>query len=68
MIKVGEETGQLDSMLLKVAATYEKSLKVSIKRFVSFVEPAMILAMGLIIGFIVVSMLMAIFGITNLPM
>lgn len=68
MIKVGEETGQLDAMLLKVATTYEKSLKVSIKRFVSFVEPAMILAMGLIIGFIVVSMLMAIFGITNLPM
>ena len=68
MIKVGEETGQLDVMLLKVATTYEKSLKVSIKRFVSFVEPAMILAMGLIIGFIVVSMLMAIFSITNLPL
>jgi general secretion pathway protein F len=68
MIKVGEETGQLDTMLLKVATTYEKSLKVSIKRFVSFVEPAMILAMGVIIGFIVVSMLMAIFSITNLPM
>jgi general secretion pathway protein F len=68
MIKVGEETGQLDTMLLKVAGTYEKSLKVSIKRFISFVEPAMILAMGLIIGFIVVSMLMAIFSITNLPM
>ncbi|MDA8239721.1 MAG: type II secretion system F family protein [Nitrospiraceae bacterium] len=68
MIKVGEETGQLDTMLLKVAETYEKSLKVSIKRFVSFVEPAMILAMGMIIGFIVVSMLMAIFSITNLPM
>jgi general secretion pathway protein F len=68
MIKVGEETGQLDVMLLKVAGTYEKSLKVSIKRFVSFVEPAMILAMGLIIGFIVVSMLMAIFSITDLPL
>ena len=68
MIKVGEETGQLDTMLLKVAETYEKSLKISIKRFVSFVEPAMILAMGVIIGFIVVSMLMAIFSITNLPM
>ncbi|MDA8105541.1 MAG: type II secretion system F family protein [Nitrospiraceae bacterium] len=68
MIKVGEETGQLDTMLLKVAETYEKSLKVSIKRFVSFVEPAMILAMGVIIGFIVVSMLMAIFSITDLPM
>lgn len=67
MIKVGEETGQLDTMLLKVAATYEKSLKVAIKRFVSFIEPAMILGMGLLIGFIVVSMLMAIFSISNLP-
>jgi general secretion pathway protein F len=67
MIKVGEETGQLDTMLLKVAVTYEKSLRVAIKRFVSLMEPAMILSMGLIIGFIVMSMLMAIFSITNLP-
>ncbi len=67
MIKVGEETGQLDTMLLKVAAVYEKSLRVSIKRFISFLEPAMILGMGLIIGFIVLSMLTAIFSITDLP-
>jgi general secretion pathway protein F len=67
MIKVGEETGQLDTMLLKVATTYEKSLRLAVKRFVGFLEPAMILGMGLIIGFIVVSMLMAIFSITELP-
>lgn len=67
MIKVGEETGQMDAMLMKVAETYEKSLRVSIKRFVSLLEPAMILSMGLVIGFIVVSMLMAIFSITDLP-
>jgi general secretion pathway protein F len=67
MIKVGEETGQLDTMLLKVAVTYEKSLRVAIKRFVSLMEPAMILGMGLVIGFIVLSMLMAIFSITDLP-
>jgi len=67
MIKVGEETGQLDSMLMKVASTYEKSLKVAVKRFVSLFEPAVILAMGLIIGFIVISMLMAIFSMTELP-
>ncbi|MGC2061612.1 MAG: type II secretion system F family protein [Thermodesulfovibrionales bacterium] len=67
MIKVGEETGQLDVMLLKVASTYEKSLRVAIKRFISFLEPALILGMGLVIGFIVMSMLMAIFSITNLP-
>lgn len=67
MIKVGEETGQLDNMLMKVASTYEKSLNVAIKRFVSLLEPVMILSMGLIIGFIVISMLMAIFSITELP-
>ncbi len=67
MVKVGEETGQLDTMLLKVAATYEKSLKASVKRLISFMEPAMILGMGLVIGFIVISMLMAIFSITDLP-
>lgn len=67
MIKVGEETGQLDTMLIKVANTYEKSLKVAIKRFVGFIEPAMILGMGLVIGFIVLSMLLAIFSITELP-
>jgi general secretion pathway protein F len=67
MIKVGEETGQLDTMLLNVASTYEKSLKFSVKRFLSLFEPAMILGMALIIGFIVISMLMAIFSITALP-
>jgi general secretion pathway protein F len=67
MIKVGEETGKLDIMLLKVATIYEKSLKVSIKRFTGLLEPAMILTMGLLIGFIVVSMLLAIFSITEVP-
>lgn len=67
MIKVGEETGQLDAMLLTVATTYERSLRVSIKKFMGFLEPAMILGMGLVIGFIVLSMLMAIFSITEIP-
>jgi len=67
MIKVGEETGQLDVMLMKVASTYEKSLNVAIKRLVNFLEPVMILTMGVIIGFIVISMLLAIFSIVDLP-
>ncbi|MDD5008709.1 MAG: type II secretion system F family protein [Syntrophorhabdaceae bacterium] len=67
MIKVGEETGQLDTMLIKVAAAYEKNLKETVKRFVGFLESIMILAMGLVIGFIVISMLLAIFSITDLP-
>jgi general secretion pathway protein F len=67
MIQVGEETGQLDVMLLKVASTYEESLRNSVKRFISLIEPLLILAMGLVIGFIVIAMLMAIFSITDFP-
>ncbi|HLZ19941.1 MAG TPA: type II secretion system F family protein [Smithellaceae bacterium] len=67
MIKVGEETGQMEDMLIKVAVTYEKSLKETIKRFVSLLGPIMILVLALIIGFIVVSMLLAIFSITDMP-
>ena len=67
MIRVGEETGQLDTMLLKVAATYEKSLREAIRRFMGLLEPVIIMAMALIIGFIVVSVFMAIFSILQLP-
>ncbi len=67
MIKVGEETGQLDIMLLKVAATYEKSLREALKRFMGLLEPMMILIMALIIGFIVVSMLLGVYSIMDLP-
>lgn len=67
MIKVGEETGQLDVMLLKVANTYEKSLNIAIKRFVGLLEPILILTMGVIVAFIIISILMAIFSVIELP-
>jgi len=67
MITVGEETGKLDSMLLRVAENYEKMVKDMVKRFISFLEPAMILAMGLVVGFVVISMLMAIFSMNEMP-
>jgi general secretion pathway protein F len=67
MIKLGEETGQLDEMLLRIADTYEKSLKIALKRFIGLIEPVMILFMGLIVGLIVISILMAVFSINDLP-
>jgi len=67
MITVGEETGKLDSMLLRVAENYEKMVKDTVKRFISLLEPAMILAMGLVVGFVVISMLMAIFSMNEMP-
>jgi general secretion pathway protein F len=67
MMKVGEETGQLDTMLLKVANAYERSLRQGVKRFMSILEPAIILGMGLVIGFIVISILTSIFSMVDLP-
>ena len=67
MITVGEETGRLEEMLIRVAESYEKSLKNMVKRLISFLEPAMILVMGIVVAFIVISMLMAIFSMNELP-
>lgn len=67
MIKVGEETGQLDTMLLKVASTYEKSLKEVVKRFTSLFGPIVILSMALIIAVVIASMLLAMYSILDLP-
>ena len=68
MITVGEETGNLENMLGKVAATYDREVENSIKNLISLIEPFMILLMGLVIGFIVVSMLLAIFSINDVPL
>lgn len=67
MIGVGEETGRLDEMLTKVAETYEENVQTTVKRFVSLLEPLIILGMGVVVGFIVVSMLLAIFSINEIP-
>ncbi len=67
MIKVGEETGQLDTMLLKVASTYEKGLKEVVKRFTSLFGPVVILSMALVIALVIASMLLAMYGILDLP-
>jgi general secretion pathway protein F len=68
MIKVGEETGKLEDMLIKVADTFDAEVQSSVKSLISLLEPMMILLMGLIVGFIVISMLMAIFSINDIPM
>jgi general secretion pathway protein F len=67
MIAVGEETGKLDAMLAEVAGYYDQEVKRTTKRLTSLLEPALILGMGLIIGIVVVSMLLAIFSINDLP-
>ena len=67
MIAVGEETGKMESMLTEVANYFDQEVKRSTKRLTAWLEPLLILAMGLIIGIVVISMLLAIFSINDLP-
>jgi len=66
MVSVGEETGKLDEMLLKVADTYDKEVRVTIDRLLAIFTPVITLLMALMIGTIVISVLMAIMGINEL--
>jgi type IV pilus assembly protein PilC len=56
MIDVGEETGELDKMLMKIADTYEDEVDTLVAGLFSLIEPVMVIFLGLIVGFIVVSL------------
>ena len=66
MIAVGEESGSLEKTLLKISDTYARQVDRTTKTITSLLEPAMILIMGSIVGFIVISMLLPIFQINIL--
>jgi general secretion pathway protein F len=68
MVRVGEETGRLEELLLKTAETFESDVRTELKRFIGLLEPALILGMGVLVGFIVVAMLLAIFSINEIPL
>ena len=65
MISVGERSGNLDEMLLKTAESYDASFEDGVKRSLSLLEPVLILAMGLVVGFIVLAMLLPIFELNQ---
>ncbi len=66
MVAVGEDTGRLDDMLLVVSEHYERDVTNSVSRLMTLVEPALLLLMGLVAGFIVISMMSAIFSVNQL--
>jgi general secretion pathway protein F len=68
MVRVGEETGRLEEMLGRVAGAYESEIKVSLRRFISLLEPVIILLVGLVVLGIVLSILLAILSINELPL
>ena len=66
MIQVGEQSGELETMLSKVADVFETEVESSVMRMTSLLEPLMILVMGVVVGFIVLSICLPIFEMNQL--
>jgi len=66
MVAVGEETGELSDMLVQVSDNYEEEVDLIVGSLASLIEPILIVIMGLIVGFIVISMFLPLFNITDL--
>lgn len=65
MIRVGEETGTLDDQLAVTARYYEGELDYKLKKLTALFEPAVIIVMGLVVGFVAVALVSAMYGIFN---
>ncbi len=63
MLKVGEETGTLDAQLDSAAAYYARELDYKLKRLTSLAEPAIIIFMGVVVGFVAVALVSAMYGV-----
>jgi len=63
MFRVGEETGTLDAQLATAANFYDRELDVKLKRFTGLFEPAVIIFMGVVVGFVAVALVSAMYGI-----
>lgn len=68
LLSVGEETGRLDSMFVRMADIYDADTRASIRRFTSLFEPLVILIMGIVVGTLILSMLLAIVGMNDVAM
>lgn len=68
LLTVGEETGKLDAMFQRMADIYDHDTRAAIKRATALFEPLVILIMGLLVGVMVLSMLMAIVSINDVPL
>ena len=66
MIRVGEESGELEQILHQVAATFDRDTQVTIKRAMTLLEPMLILVLGVIIAAVIISILVAILSINEL--
>lgn len=65
MVKIGEESGSLDEILDKTADFYDEELDTAVQQFTAILEPTMILIMGVVIGFIIISIALPMFSMTD---
>jgi len=65
MIDVGEETGRLSEMLVKVADFYESEVDATVKALTSLIEPILIVFLGVVVGFIVISIMAPMFKLVS---
>jgi type IV pilus assembly protein PilC len=65
MFRVGEETGTLDVQLETAATYFERALDYKITRFTNMFEPAVIVFMGVVVGFVAIALVTAMYGIFN---
>ncbi len=68
MIKVGEESGRIEEMMLRVADIYDREADVSVRRALALFEPVMIVGLGVLIAGIIMSVLVGIISVNDLPM
>ncbi len=66
LVRVGEETGTLDRMMLELAAILDRKVEIGIKRGLTLIEPALILLLGLVVAVVIVSILMGILTVNEL--
>lgn len=66
MVSVGEESGELDNMLIQIADDYEEEVDITVSGLTSLLEPLLIVLMGLIVGFIVIAMFLPLFTLAKL--
>lgn len=66
MMSVGEETGRMDEMLTQIAEVYDHEVALAVKRMLALMEPVLILGLGLVIGGIILSILLAILKVNSL--
>jgi len=66
MVKIGEETGELERMLEKIADFYEEEVDASIQSLTSIIEPIMMIGVGVMVGIIIISMYLPMFKMLSL--